>query len=386
LIFAEITYTHNSNNSTTEMGWFDSIIDGIGSAVNWAVSNSGAISGIVNAVSTVAGLLAAASIDNANGADIDESDDLFVAFNRANQYLVHTASSMLVPPKLPNTRTVQLSGLWTGASPLDSAGNPSPEMYKDIAKFLVQNDIPLELSGPGDVALRIGQAIFADNAVPPPSPSSSPALPRGADGPPSYIYTPNVNLANDDNTCAITGIHAYYAVPLGKTGTDNAWHGALQLSLGTTSDFDQQYQAYKKDLRLIKSPEGSAYDVWVVTLQIAWTWVPLAIKAYPYIKQAISTTFSDYVLIYYTSDGQLQTIKLQAPQSITPAQVRAVVTQAVTTALAELQAPSSVFTSTKVDGQGQKEKSGYLGSASPPPQMPDITVTSTTLLPAAGTS
>lgn len=93
LFFAEITYTYIS---ITEMGWFDPTIDGIGSAVNWVTSNSGTISGVVNAVSTVASLLVATSpVDNAKGADTDTPPDLFVTFNQANQYLENEASYML---------------------------------------------------------------------------------------------------------------------------------------------------------------------------------------------------------------------------------------------------------------------------------------------------
>ncbi|KFY64866.1 hypothetical protein V496_02967 [Pseudogymnoascus sp. VKM F-4515 (FW-2607)] len=250
------------------MGWFDSTIDGIGSAVNWVTSNSGTISGVFNAVSTVASLLVATSpVDNAKGADTDTPPDLFVTFNQANQYLENEASYMLgkILPKLPNVRIVKMSGLWTGASPIDATGDPSLEMNKDIAKT---GYIRGQRSSPA-FSLVLSHIIW------------------GADGPQNYIYTPNVTLANDENTCAISVIHAYYAVPLGKTGNDNTWHGAVQLAMGTNSDFDRQ--------------------------------------AYPYVQAAIKAVAPDYAIIYYTNDGQLQTIKIQAPENITPAQVRAAI-------------------------------------------------------------
>lgn len=321
------------------MSWFDSLLDGLGSVVNWTMAHSGEIGSVVNAVGTVASLLAAAE------ETVDDTDptDLFPSFKKAGDYLETVAASEV--PSAPisagtNTRKYSIQGIWKSAAPLDASQNPSPEMYHDVANILAQNNIPEAFVGAKgyqtDVSKDIAQAIFADNPSPPPPPTSDSRLSK-SNKRPSYIAAPKFKFSNNDASCVISGAHAYYAIPMGKAATENIWHGALQIEVTSTPDFDQRYIRKKRNFRYQTQQLATADNVWLVTCQMTWNSVSLAQEVFPLLKTKLSSEYPNYNVVFDNLSGLIQTMKIQAPSDTTPAQVRCGLTQAVLDTLTQLQ-------------------------------------------------
>ncbi|KAL4878032.1 hypothetical protein BJY04DRAFT_221602 [Aspergillus karnatakaensis] len=341
------------------------------------MSHSGEISSIINAVGTVASLAAAGdqAIDTAKNAASNGANepDLFASFKTAGNYLETLAAS--ASPKTPtsadaNTRKYFLVGIWKSAAPLDKAQNPSPDMYHDIANILAENNIPQSFIGSKglytDVAQDIAQAIFADNPPPPPPPASDARLLTNAGQLPDYIVAPQFSVSNNDASCVISGAHAYYAIPLGKAATENIWHGALQLAVTTTKDFDQRHAQQNQQYRFRAQPVQTSENAWLVTRQISWNSVPMAQTVYPKLKDVLTSEYPTYNVLFDNLSSLVQTFKIQAPAGVTPAQVRCALTQAVLDTITQLQ-------------QGQQPLKGQDGST-PDVQLPIVEVTDSTLL------
>jgi hypothetical protein len=188
------------------MGWFNSVIDSVGGAVNWVKYNSGTIAQAASAIATVVRAVGVAS-DEDN--DNDPANALFPNFNAAagklsavatvgakQQYKKARAS---LPAHIKNNPTLKVTAapissepsfLWFDPAPVDSKGQPNRGLVRDIGKMLTQRSFPTILpsrSDPADidavgfqwfdVGLKIGQAILGTSEHPLPPPPSRPAPP-----------------------------------------------------------------------------------------------------------------------------------------------------------------------------------------------------------------
>jgi hypothetical protein len=322
------------------MSWFSSIINNVGSAVNWALSNSGVVKPLLDTVATVANNLLG-SFETEEGFIIIEGlnnpvdcNDLLGNFNTASKNLQKQAEKVAKEVAKPvptggSMRKEILSGLWTNPG-LTEDGNATPELYRDLTKFLDEKEIPTQLENgtetPTDVAQAIATSIFVND----------PNVPAPGDIGGVAVQVPIFCIGND--SCYITGAHAYYALPLGKcmsgTGTDDhAWHGVVDITKTSTAAFDQQYKEYKKSLIFATDDAGAQEGDaprWVVTCQVDWRTVLLATKALPEVKIQLRTCYPEYQLLYSIVHGQTQIIKMKAPENIRPPQVRAVIQKVVT--------------------------------------------------------
>ncbi|KAJ5263293.1 hypothetical protein N7478_010898 [Penicillium angulare] len=322
------------------MAWFSSIVNGIGSAANWLLSNSGLVSNVLETVGTVAkgnflgtvtneGYVIVENTANAEE-DCDCSGDLTKSFKNATKKLEQKAQEgeKLKVPQGGSQSNATLSGLWTNPG-LTLDGTATPEMYRDIGKFLAENDMPTELKtstgGTTDVSQEICNAIFAN----------VPVVPKTSDVEGVAIQMPSFNLG--DGECKITGTHAYYSIPLGKRNNglacdDQAWHGAVQVTKTSTEAFDIAHAKKRKNLFFVAQEDEIAETGprWVVTCQVDWRTIPLAEKAQEKLKEKFEKDYRDYKLLYSGVAGQNQTIKIGAPNEVTPARVRAILSQVVT--------------------------------------------------------
>ncbi|KAJ5100691.1 hypothetical protein N7456_006743 [Penicillium angulare] len=336
------------------MAWFSSIVNGIGSAANWLVSNSGLVSGVLDTVGTVAkgnflstmtdeGYVIVENTANAEE-DCDCGGDLTQSFKNATRKLEQKAQQG-EDPKVPpggSGSNATLSGLWTNPG-LTLDGTATPEMYRDIGKFLAENNMPTELEastgGTTDVSQGICNAIFAN----------VPVVPKASDFEGVAIQLPTFNL--EGGGCKISGTHAYYSIPLGKRNNgpacdDQAWHGAVHVKKTSTQAFDIAHAKKRKNLFFVARQEDIAEigPRWVVTCQVDWRTTPLAEKAQEKLKMQFEKDHRDYTLLYSGVAGQNQTIKIRAPNEVTPAQVRALLNKVVTdVAKSVTQGPSSIL-------------------------------------------
>ncbi|KAF5855106.1 hypothetical protein ETB97_010046 [Aspergillus alliaceus] len=331
------------------MAWFSSIINGVGSAVNWALSNSGVVKPLLDTVATVAknllggleteeGFIIIEGLD-----DPEDCKNLLKNFKEADKNLKKKAeeAAKQVEKGVPtggSTRNEVLSGLWTNPG-LTENGNATPEMYRDLAKFLEEKEIPTQLQNDNgtvtDVPQEIATAIFAND----------PNVPAPGDIEGVAVRFPTFQIGN--GSCFITGAHAYYAVPLGKSisgieSDDHAWHGAVHVTKATTAEFDQQYTEHKKSLVLVaedRETQAGVVPRWVVTCQVDWRTVLQATKASFDVEAQLRKLYPEYELLYSNVDGQSQIIKVRAPEGIRPPQVRAVIHKVVTETSKKLAKP-----------------------------------------------
>ncbi|CBF76058.1 hypothetical protein AN3485.2 [Aspergillus nidulans FGSC A4] len=312
------------------MAWFSSIVNGIGSAANWLLSNSGLINNVLGTVHAVSNgqfsglgtLEGYVIVEPVTAAEEDCKNDLIRNFRKANKKLEEHAANLEEPPKVPDGGTqssATLSGLWTNPG-LTEGGYATPEMYRDIAKFLTESDMPTEL-GEGDekidVSRSICESIFAN----------VPGIPDPDDVQGVVVQCPQFQVG--DSRCTISGRHAHYAIPLGKrTGgelcDDLAWHGAVHFIKTSDSTFEKLHNEAKKRLLFVARDEDAATDGprWVVTCQVDWRTTSLANRAPEKVSRLFEVKMPEYELLYTGVNGQNQIIKIRAPSGVTPAQVR----------------------------------------------------------------
>ncbi|OJZ87837.1 hypothetical protein ASPFODRAFT_60189 [Aspergillus luchuensis CBS 106.47] len=325
------------------MAWFSSILNGAGNAASWLVSNSGLINGVLETVGTVArgklpGTVTTEGYVIVENTDISEEDsdceeNLVKGFKKATITLEKAAlQGGANPPPMPSSKisreSVILSGLWTNPG-LSLTGTATPEMYKDMGKFLAENNIPTELKtsrgGMEDVSRHICAAIFAD----------APGIPEASEIDGVAIKMPTFEIKGDG--CTISGTHAYYSIPLGKRREgsacdDQAWHGAVRVTKTTTEAFDAEHRKeMKKDFFVAQNVEmASVGPRWVVTCQVDWRTISLARNSRDKLKAEFEKNHPTYKILHLGVAGQSQTIKIQAPEGDMPAKVRALLNKVVT--------------------------------------------------------
>jgi hypothetical protein len=131
---------------------------------------------------------------------------------------------------------------------------------------------------------------------------------------------------------------------LGRTGTDTAWHGALSVSTTTTQGFRE---AYKKELASYtifdtEVENTTLSNVWLVTTEVRWANAAYAKRLMPLFLDLWRQTYNKYTIKLNTLTGCLQLMKVQAPQNISPAQVRQVVGDIAVMSIAQTSLPSVV--------------------------------------------
>lgn len=339
---------HFSTNfaSFINMAWFSSIVNGVGSAANWLLSNSGLVGKVLSTVGTVAqGNLPSTvttegfvMVENGGIAaeDCDCGGDLAQTFQYATRKLERAAQEGEKAPKMPirgSQDSAILSGLWTNPG-LTIDGTATPEMYRDMGKFLAENNIPTELkttnkdgTGTLDVSQTICDSIFAD----------APGIPESSEVEAVAVKVAEFEIPGDG--CTISGSHAYYSIPLGKRNygpqcDDQAWHGAVRVTRTSTAAFDIEHRKQMKENFYVAQTVETAGTGprWVVTCQVNWRTISLAKRAREKVKAELLEYHPTYQLLYSAVTGQNQTIKIRAPEGVTPASVRAILNQVVTNA------------------------------------------------------
>ncbi|KAK0671623.1 hypothetical protein QBC41DRAFT_269908 [Cercophora samala] len=323
------------------MGWWGSIISGVGAAVDWVKSNSGTIEKAVSVIAKVAGAIA------------DDHDDpvaqLFPNFTKAAQKLKEKAQEGAemklkevkagLPDRIKNDKTRRTEAatdladstfLWVDPAPLNQAGQPNKGLVQDIGKMLAQSSFPTVLktgngkekgkqsdSGLLDVALSIGEAIFANMGT-----ESEHADDDG-------IVVSPFSISSADGCCTISGCHAYYPIPLGQTGANSAWHAAMAMHKTTTEPHRFNEFANTRALTFsqrVKVEDGN--PKWLVTMSIPWEDAVSASSLAPALLNELKSndvTQAGWRLNYHSLDGTDQRLKLQCPDGFTPAQAKGLV-------------------------------------------------------------
>ncbi|KAH8689816.1 hypothetical protein BGW36DRAFT_364560 [Talaromyces proteolyticus] len=325
------------------MVWFNSIVQGVGSAVNWAMSNAGNIAGLLTSVTKVSTLYIPK--DAAEEAEMPEtSKDYFKIFKRAEAVLQEQAEKKVKAkeveygwddPREPfSTRKGNLSGIWIRPTVFTNTSEEVPEMYRDLVKLFAELSIPTIMKRndkDDDVAELVSQAIFPTYPKPPSQISSFDAYNN------DHLSTYGIGLRNDDKSCQVFVGHSYYALPMGRSGTDNTWHCAVHVKMKSTTHSEEQYAKDMEEFRFMEIIEPSAVDVWLVTFQISWKAIKVARGGYKFLKEVLhEKSKTGYKVKHNFLDGQLQTVKIKAPAQKSPSETLFYLQEAVAQAVEKL--------------------------------------------------
>ncbi|ENH73685.1 hypothetical protein FOC1_g10000522 [Fusarium oxysporum f. sp. cubense race 1] len=312
------------------MGIASSVISAIPTAARFLIGNSGAIGDVVKAVRDVTGLEA---FEDEDEFSIVPKPGLFAPsvsvvslekdLRKANARLDTEAKKGLTPPKQDNdreTKSVKVDNLfWTVPShPVGSHdGIPSAEMYRDLALILREKGFPLffkERNGDAvDVAYRLAQGLFAN------AKEKGIAILIKDD---QYIHKLPVSIESGDKSCIINTQHVYYKIPMGKTGTEDAWQAALHMNKSLTDDFRQQYELEQADLVFLSNKKPPTGPVWILTCEINWRTVLKANNAGKSLGPKLEEDHGYYVP-FTNIEANLQIVKIVTRANVAPAQVRA---------------------------------------------------------------
>ncbi|KAK1147985.1 hypothetical protein N8T08_000501 [Aspergillus melleus] len=327
------------------MGWFNSIVRGVGSAVNWAMSNAGDIAGLIKSVKKVSMLYIPKDASEETETSVT-SRDYFKEFERAERVLQTRAENMVKAKKVkhdwdpprgsPRTTDASLCGLWTSPSVFSSTSKEVPEMYRDLVKFFAESGVPALITIGGnkvDVAERVSQAIFPYSPEPPSQITSFDA--DDEEHFPQY----GIALRDDDRSWQLFVGHAYYAIPMGRSGKDRIWHGAVHLRFIASDDVRQEHAAEMEEFRFMGEIEPVAVEAWLVTFQIAWKAVKVARGGYKFLKEVLNdeNNKTTYKVTYNFLDGQLQTVKIQTQADTkSPSEIHFYLQEAVAEAVVKM--------------------------------------------------
>lgn len=331
------------------MAWFNSIVQGIGSAVNWAMSNAGNIEGLINSIRKVSALKASGA-DAGNDLPVT-SKHYFEVFEEANDLLKEKAKNKaeLVEkktrwddPKQPfDTITGELSGLWTSPTVFSNLNKEVPEMYRDLVKLFAELRVPTLMKMDGeyvDVAELVSQSIFASNPDPP-----SEIANFDAD---NDLHLPayGIPLRDDESPWQLFVAHAYYTIPMGRTGADVSWHGAIYVKMKARKKALQLHAQEMEEFRFIQDIGPLVVNSWLVTFQIAWKAVKVARTGYKFLQRVLDEKEKDkktpqnqkYEVKYNFLDGQVHTVKIKAPAKKAPSETLFYLQEAVAEAVVRM--------------------------------------------------
>lgn len=328
------------------MGWFDSIVQGIGAGVNWVKENSGTIGQAASAISSIAGLVL---LDND-----DPTAKIFPNFAAAAAKLAEKAQRGALekrddviaglPEYIRNDPTLQVTAdedpagstfLWLDPAPLDPADQPNKGLVQDIGKLLTEKSLPTVLPGKNDkantldfglfdVALSIGQAIFSNLGG---------AGKASDDG----ISSIKFKVPSGDGSCTITGCHAYYQIPLGQSGPNVAWHAGLVIHKITTKAYRDFESARTKALSFTQPVGATGTEPqWLVTLNVKWEDSVSANASAPKLIEDLKkpdVTKNGWAVNYNSLDGVVQQIKLLCGPGHLPAEAKGLVRHSIRTIL-----------------------------------------------------
>ncbi|KAF4331568.1 hypothetical protein FBEOM_14679 [Fusarium beomiforme] len=312
------------------MGIASSVISAVPAAARFLIGNSGAIGDVVKAVRDVTGLEA---FEDEDEFSIVPNPDLFTPkvsivslekdLRKANDRLDAEAKKGLEPPRQDDdrvTKSTKVNNLfWTVPShPVGSHyGIPSAEMYRDLALILREKGFPLfwkERNGDAvDVAYRLAQGLFAN------AKEKGIAILIKDD---SYIHKLPVSIESGDQGGIINAQHVCYKIPMGKTGTEDAWQAALHMNKSLTDDFRHEYELEEADLIFLSNRKPPTGPVWILTCEINWRTVLKAKNAGKSLGPKLEEDLGYYVP-FTNTEANLQIIKIVTRANVAPAQVRA---------------------------------------------------------------
>ncbi|KAK6534734.1 hypothetical protein TWF281_006035 [Arthrobotrys megalospora] len=327
------------------MGWFDSLVNGVGDAVRFIERNSGTIGKaveVIGEVSRLSGLEFPELLEHPKNEFqallTTEDPDLNELYQAADRYLNAKAEKQrpVIPAAMTllhdagdgvTKKTRSISGVWKMPESLEKSGNPLIPLYHDLARFLGQSCFPLTLqtkNGIEDVAHLIAQAIFVNNG----------------DDHPEGPQTATFEIASPDGTIYLSGCRAYYEIPMGEVAKSSSWHSAINMCLITNEQGRLQIAADRQRYEVceVTAPLPTSTPVWIVTLDIDWNSIQNAYKySIPFTK-LFQTNHPDYHIIYNKLTGLAQILKVQAPEGVAPDGVRDVV---IATLKQVMQTPTS---------------------------------------------
>jgi len=349
------------------MGFFDSLIGGIHDAASWLHDHAGTIENVVGTVARVAGSVLLA--DEQDGQISDQSPFDMTTFvpmlQQASKVLEKASEETTLalgsglragetdsePANETVSNTYQtFSGLWAQPTALDSAGRPPLEMTRDISQMVALCGFPQSIQGPNnkplDVAETIGKIIFANAPKSPLSIEADDAEP---------FTTSTFTIRSHKGDMAIQGAHSYYAIPLGTSATNSAWHGVLHLKTTMTQSAANAYRRQvlaaskvtprKVSTRATNKSWLSApvfLDVWEVTLRIVWDSGDVALKLGPKVAKLVDGSSIVDRVETENIQGAIQRLRVWAAEDIPPAAIRETVQSAVNTVISKVQLAANV--------------------------------------------
>ncbi|KAF4453168.1 hypothetical protein F53441_4107 [Fusarium austroafricanum] len=313
------------------MGIFSSLLGSIPTAARWLIGNSGTIGDVVNAVRDV---IKTKEFEDEDGFSFIPEPDLLpldLSLNslendlkKANKILDARAKKDLKRGRDDNGRKYYPNNasnlLWTVPSnPVGgtSGGIPSAEMYRDLALILREKDFPLFFTDnnddPVDVTYRLAQGLFSNIK----GKGITITTPGGR-----KIRSLPVSVASGDDGCIINAQHVYYEIPMGKTGTENAWQAALHMNSSMTPDFILQWEAEQAELVYYSDKKPPTGPVWILTFEIDWRTVLKAKSAGKNLADKVEADHGYYVS-FCNIEANIQSMKIITAANVAPAQARA---------------------------------------------------------------
>ena len=195
-------------------------------------------------------------------------------------------------------------------------------MYKDLSKFLATMHVPMSRGKDDkilDIPERIGEQVFAN--------LGDATLQTANDDPVKHVQ---FTIPTEDGG-SINGAHVYYALPMGKSGSDISLHSAINVSYTTSRDLHESFLKDKLSYEI--NEVADATDSWHIGLEVNWANAPLVNKVQGDFLKNFKANHGDMKLLVNHIIGITQTIRVQAPVTKTPAEVRTAVHGSATFAL-----------------------------------------------------
>lgn len=305
------------------------VIPTVTAAAKWVINNSAAIGDAFKAVKNVAGGFTRNSEDGDEIIFIahpEAADDLDPSKKNIADLLDESIKRIQdEADKVPgpdgsmgrSTANSQVSGLWL--HPSNAVGGvPSQEMYREVAQHLSEEGYPMSFIQDGgntvDVPYRLAQAVFAN--------SDKGKTVQTSDE--TRLIPNDFNIDSAGGNCKIQAKFVHYILPLGKEGTDDAWHGTLRANRSWTKKFAAEQEKEQQSRFYISDAKPPSGPVWVLTCEIDWKTVIIAKQGHQKLGDELYKTANYYVSMS-NLEATIQIVKLVVGSDISPAQIRAYV-------------------------------------------------------------
>lgn len=311
------------------MGIFGTIVSGIGDAIHWVDSNSGSIAEAALAIAKVAGLVLGPANENTTDKDptnIPIQED----FSKVNRYLEKTAAAQVDCHDLSkDMMSAQITGIWTDPMKTAVSGEPSPDMYRDIARMFSLHRLCPVMSGV-DVPHRIAQVMAEID-----KPFQLPHQTTVANDSP--LRKVDIIVKGDTTDPEYRGCYMYYAIPMGKGGTENAWHGSLYIQQWTDKGSTMALLREQEEFYYFQQLPPPDVDSWCVTCQIDWQNVQASRSYANGVRDKFCPTAigppPEFRAEYSHVLGDVQTLKIRAPAKYALPEIRGKVITAIDSVL-----------------------------------------------------